>query len=251
MKALLQKITGSRVPTLEDLETLRARVKRVQDARGVESVGLQREAAKADDLRRQRSELMIRQAVDGEDVADELRRVEQALTSAEHRHKLHEDTYKALATTLTSAEGELRGAEGRRAPTRAREIAEAYKRHAGNVRNLAEAQYSEAEALTRTHNQTIPASLVSGGALSLRHMIENQLLSPLRAYQARSDQQRAAAIETELLEEKWAADRQKMRAEFQGDPESLVVYTPRIPQSGFTAVVDNGMARPIYPEDQE
>jgi hypothetical protein len=170
--------------------------------------------------------------------------------------------YAALANPQLAAEAAVRGAIGRRAPNRVRDIADEYAASVDRIREHAEAARAEAESLAvlesesenlyRQHGATIPALPLGGGAVSLRSTIETHLIEPLQRYADAVSRDREQAELAAHANKRWAGDRARAREQWTGDPDAFGVDGPSFPVGGvtWTEVEDEHGRRRLFPEDQ-
>jgi hypothetical protein len=208
-------------------------------------------------LRAARADLLL----NGDTVS--LIRNTEATEAALQRGQVAYADYAALAAPQAAAEAAVRGAVGRRAPDRARDIADAYADHVDRIREHAEAARAEAEAMAvlesesetlyKTHGATVPALPLGGGAVSLRSTLEVNLIEPLARYADAVAQNRADAELAAHANSKWSQDRARAREQWQGSPDAFGIESPSFPDGAvsWTEVTDEHGRRKLYPEDKE
>ena len=251
----MQLLSNSK-PT-DEIAAARSRVQQIETQRHSLWRAFQACLTQADELRSARADLLLH----GDAVS--LIRNTEATEAALQRGQTSYADYAALAGPQLAAEAAVRGAVGRRAPDRVRDIADEYaasvdriREHAEAAREIAESLAvleSESENLYRTHGATIPSLPLAGGAVSLRSTIETYLIEPLTRYTAAVTRDREQAELAAHANSKWAGDRARARAAWEGDPDAFSVESPAFPAGGvaWTEVTDEHGRRRLYSGDKE
>jgi hypothetical protein len=241
----------------DDIADARAKLHAIETQRGQLWAAFQRHLSRADELKAARADLLLH----GDTVS--LIRNSEATEAALLLGQTSYADYAALAQPQLAAESAVRGAIGRRAPDRARDIADEYAARVERVRDHAEAARDHAEALValesesetlyKTHGATIPSLPLAGGAVSLRSTIEVHLIEPLQRYADAVARNRADADLAAAANKKWQADRKRAKEQWQGDPDAFNVESPSFPDGtvSFTKVHDEHGTRRLYSEDKQ
>ncbi len=247
--------TKLKTPT-DEIAAARSRVQQIETQRHLLWSAFQRCLEQADELQAARADLLL----NGDAVS--LIRNTEATEAALLLGQRHYADYAALSAPQMAAESAVRGAIGRRAPTRAHEIADQYAASIARIADHAEAARAEAEAMAvleseaeglfRTHGATIPALHLGRGAVTLRSAIETHLLEPLMQHSDAVARNRADAELAAAANAKWAGDRARAREQWTGDQDALGIESPSFPVSGieWTEVTDEHGRRKLYPEDK-
>ncbi len=246
----------SKTSPTDEIAALRSRVQQIETQRHQLWSAFQRCLEQADTLRAARADLLLT----GDAVS--LIRNSESTEEALQRGQVAYADYAALAGPQLAAESAVRGAVGRRAPDRVRDIADEYAAHVDRIRDLAEAARAEAEAMAvlesesenlyRTHGATVPSLPLAGGAVSLRSTIETHLIEPLQRYADAIATDREQAELAARANKRWAGDRARAREQWTGDPDAFSVESPSWPAGGvaFTEETSEQGRRRLYPEDQ-
>jgi hypothetical protein len=244
-----------KTPT-DEYAAARARAQQIDTQRQAQWAAFQRCLEQADELRAERADLLLH----GDQVS--LIRNSESTEEALQRGQVAYADYAALAPAQLAAEAAVRGAIGRRAPDRVRDIADEYAAHVERIRDLAEAARAEADAmgeleaeaetLYKTHGATIPAIALGGGAVSLRSTLEVHLIEPLQRYADAVTRDREQAEFEAHANSKWGLDRVRLRAQWTGDQDAFGVESPAFPDASvsWTEVTDEQGRRRLYTEDK-
>jgi hypothetical protein len=241
----------------DEIAAARSRVQQIETQRHSLWAVFQAHLARADELQSERADLLLKG--DTIDLKRNAANTEEALLLAQTNYA----DYAALAAPQLAAESAVRGALGRRAPTRAYEIADAYAEHIARIADHAEAARDhaesmarleeEAETLYRNHGETIRALPLGRGAVSLRSAIETHLLEPLMQHSDAVARNRADAELAAAANSKWQADRARARAAWTGDQDAFGIESPSFPDGtvAWTEVEDEHGRRRLYKENKE
>jgi hypothetical protein len=242
----------------DDIADARAKVHEIETQRHQLWQAFQRCLEQADELRAARADLLLHG--DAVSLIRNTEATEAALLAGQTSYA----DYGALAAPQAAAESAVRAAVGRRAPTRAHEIADAYAASIAKIADHAEAARDEAvkmsrleeesEVLYRTYGATIPALHLGRGAVSLRSTIETYLLEPLMQHSAAVARNRADAELASRANKKWQKDRARAREQFDGDQDAFSVDGPSFPDGNVSwteEISEQHGRRKLFSENKE